>query len=134
MKFFKKIPAINTYRPGIAWFFISAVLLLMPGSDLPETVDWLDRIYFDKWVHIFIFGLMIFLFHSPLFKSSLPASKKISFGILIAICFIAWGLAVEFLQKYYVPSRGYELSDWAADCAGVVFGSAFTYKIFKKSV
>ena len=134
MNFIKKIPAINTYRPGIAWFFISAVLLLMPGSDLPKTVDWLDRIYFDKWVHIFIFGLMTFLFLSPLFNSNLPGSKKTGWGILIAICFIAWGLTVEFLQKYYVPSRGYELTDWAADCAGVIFGSLFSRYILKKSV
>ena len=106
----------------------------MPGSDLPKTVDWLDKIFFDKWVHVFIFGLMNFLFLSPLFKSSLPDSKKTGLGFLIAICLIAWGLSVEFLQKYYVPSRGYELTDWAADCAGVVFGSFFSRYILKKSV
>ncbi|MFZ1528815.1 MAG: VanZ family protein [Ferruginibacter sp.] len=133
MNLYKRLPAINSYRPGIAWFFISAVLLLMPGSDLPKTVDWLDRIYFDKWVHIFIFGLMTFLFLSPLFKSGLAVSKKLSFGILTAIALINWGLTVEFLQKYYVPSRGYELSDWAADCAGVVLGSLFSYKSLKNS-
>lgn len=133
MIFFKKFPEITTYRPGIAWFFVSAVLLLMPGSDLPKTVDWLDKIYFDKWVHVFIFGLMTLLFLLPLFNGNIAAGRKKIWTTVIASVLCGWGLSVEFLQKYYVPSRGYELTDWAADCAGIVFGVLLSFKLAGKA-
>ena len=38
---------------------------------------------------------------------------------------------IEFLQKFYVPSRDFDLLDWAADTAGVVIAFWIIIRILK---
>src|SRR6478672_5501393 len=72
------------FIPGIAWFFILLVLLCLPGDDLPDSDWWLDKIYFDKWVHTGLFGLLAALFMAPVFASR--PSKKKKMAICLADC------------------------------------------------
>lgn len=115
----RKLTRIKSFWPGIAWFFISATLLLMPSSDLPKTNDWLDKIYFDKWVHAGFF-LLLCLFLCCLYSIKNIAKYRIWLWAGISLCGSAWGYGVELLQKYYIPSRSYELADWAADTVGCI--------------
>jgi len=113
----QKIP-FKKFLPGIAWFFIVGVLTLMPGRDVPE-VGWLDRIIgVDKVVHGGLFGGLVFLFSLPFLKSELPYKQKINQFLRITFAVIIWGITVEFLQKYFVVGRDFELLDWAADSLG----------------
>ena len=114
----KKIP-FKKFLPGIAWFFIVLVLTCMPGSDLPK-IRWLDGIYFDKWVHAGMFGGLMFLFSYPFFKSGFSTTQRLHYFIRIALASSIWGLTIEFIQKYFVTSRDFELLDWAADTVGVL--------------
>ena len=108
------------FLPGIAWFFIVDVLTLMPGRDVPQ-VDFLDGIpQFDKLVHAGLFGGLVFFFCLPLINYPLSHRQKIYHFIRIALAAIVWGITVEFLQKYYIPGRDFDLLDWAADSAGVL--------------
>jgi VanZ family protein len=107
------------FLPGIAWFFMLSVLVFLPGNDVPK-VKWLDIPNFDKLVHIGLFGGLTFLFCWPFFKTTLPIKKKINYFLFISFTAIFWGIAVEFIQKYYVPGRSFDLLDWAADSIGVV--------------
>lgn len=115
----QKIP-FKKFLPGIAWFFIVALLTLLPGNDLPES-GWLGDIAgFDKLVHIALFGGLTFLFCIPYFKVHFSFQKKLNSFIKIALATSVWGITVEFLQKYFVPGRDFELLDWAADSVGVL--------------
>jgi VanZ family protein len=115
----QRIP-FKKFIPAIAWFIVVAVLTLMPGNDLPK-VGWLTRIkYFDKIIHIGLFGVLMFLFCLPFIKAPLPFSQKINRCIKIALVVSLWGLTIEFIQKYCVPGRDFELLDWAADSLGVL--------------
>jgi len=116
----RKLTRIKSFWPGIAWFFISATLLLMPSSDLPKTNDWLDKIYFDKWVHAGFFLLLCLFFMLPLLHKKNIAKYRIWLWAGISLCGSVWGYGVELLQKYYIPSRSYELADWAADTVGCI--------------
>lgn len=123
--------SFRKFLPGIAWFFIIMVLTCLPGSDLPK-IGWLNKIYFDKWVHIGMFGMLVFLFSFPFFKSNLSLAKKINYFLLIAITASFWGLAVEFIQKYFVVGRSFDLLDWAADSVGALIAFLFCrYRIEK---
>lgn len=113
----KKI-SFKKFLPGIAWFFIVGVLTLMPGSDVPQ-VSWLNIPYFDKIVHVSLFGGLTFLFCLPFFKAPFSLQKKINYFIRISLAAIVWGITIEFLQKFYVAGRSFDLLDWAADSAGV---------------
>ena len=114
-----KIP-LKKFLPGIAWFFIVGILTLMPGKDVPE-VGWMDKITgFDKLVHATLFGGLVFLFNVPYFKAHFSHQQKINYFIRIAMAASIWGLTVEFIQKFFIPGRDFDLLDWAADSVGVI--------------
>lgn len=112
-----RLLAIKKYGPGIAWFFVVAVLLFMPGSDMPKADDWLKKIYFDKIVHIGLFTVMGFLFSMPAFWQ-----QKFKRVWLIIIIGSAWGLTTEFIQDLSNMGRSFDLGDWAADTTGLIIG------------
>lgn len=114
------------FLPGIAWFFIVLFLIGMPGRDIPGN-SFLESINFDKMVHALIFGLMVILFVRPLAASAMPVAHKKNYFILITICCILWGLATEYIQKYFVQGRDFDLWDFAADALGA--GIAFLFSI-----
>ncbi|MEO6706283.1 MAG: VanZ family protein [Ginsengibacter sp.] len=114
-----KIP-LKKFLPGIAWFFIVVVLTLMPGKDVPE-VDWLDNITdFDKIVHMGLFGGLVILFSLPFLRSSFSYQQKMNIFIRICLAVIVWGITIEFIQKYFVVGRDFDLFDWLADSVGAV--------------
>ena len=124
----QKIP-FKKFLPGIAWFFIVALLTLMPGSDIPK-INWMDNIKnFDKIVHAGLFGGLVFWFYLPYFKSHLSRPRKINSLLRICLASIVWGITVEFLQRFYIPGRDFDLLDWAADSAGALIALWICIKI-----
>ncbi|HVZ95764.1 MAG TPA: VanZ family protein [Chitinophagaceae bacterium] len=117
------------FLPGIAWFIIVLVLTCLPGSDLPK-IGWMDKIYFDKWVHIGMFGGLTFLFCLPFYKSPFSDKEKLHYFAKIAIASGIWGLAIEFIQRFYVIGRSFDWMDWAADSAGSLIAFLISRKIF----
>ena len=115
--------------PGIAWFFVVLVLTCLPGKDLPK-MEWLEKINFDKWVHAGMFGGLTFLFCFPFYKSYFSNTEKLHYFVKIAIASSIWGLAIEFIQKFYVIGRSFDLWDWAADSIGSLFAFLICKKIF----
>ncbi len=86
----------------------------MPGSDLPDT-DLFDIIYFDKWVHVGMFGLLTIAWCYPFLKIS-TTTKKLFF--FIAACVILYGIAMEFVQEFFTTQRSFDLYDILADAVG----------------
>ena len=123
---------IKKFIPGIAWFFLVLILLCLPGSDMPEIESWLsaflDAIYFDKWVHAGLFCVLTFLFIYPVTKLTLPVAIKKNTAIKIAIAACIWGITTEFMQKFFIPQRDFDLLDWAADSFGILIAYIFCYK------
>jgi VanZ family protein len=106
---------LNAFLPAIAWFIISFILLALPGKKLPQE-HWFDKIQADKLVHAFLFGVLVYLWYQP-WK---PAWDKNFLGKALIICFLAfdYGVAMEFVQKYYVPNRSFDVWDIVADGVG----------------
>ncbi len=124
--------SIKKFLPGITWFFIVLVLTCLPGGDMPK-VGWLDKIYFDKWVHIGLFGGLTFLFCWPFYKSDFSTQMRINYFIKIAIAASIWGLIIEFIQRFYIAGRSFELLDWASDSLGALIALWFCLKKFIKT-
>lgn len=123
---------LKKFLPGIAWFFLVLILICLPGDDLPKVGDWMSAIYFDKWVHVGMFSVLAFLFMIPFCKSDMTRINKWSFIIKIAISISIWGLTTEFIQKFFIPGRSFDLLDWAADSVGVVLAVAVCRKLYLK--
>ncbi len=116
---------IKKFIPAIAWFFLTLFLLCLPGSDIPPVETWLNDIYFDKWVHIGLFSVLTFLFIYPLTRLPLTIVLKKNTAIKIAIAACVWALTTEFIQKYFIPDRSFDMFDWAADSFGIA--TAYTW-------
>lgn len=117
------------FLPGIAWFFIVLFLICMPGKDIPKN-DWFDLVSFDKIVHGGIFGGLVFLFCMPFKKVNYTKQQKLNWFIKIALATIVWGITTEFIQKYLVVGRQFDMMDWAADSFGAILSYFLCRKIF----
>ena len=107
------------------------ILICLPGRDIPK-IGWLTSINFDKVVHVGIFGLLAVLFCGPFYKSSFSKTDRLQYFIKIAIATSVWGLTTEFIQKFFIPSRSFDLLDWAADSIGALIAFWFCSKKFIK--
>ena len=76
----------------------------------------------DKFVHIFLFGMLAFLW---IFRFD-KGERTTWIWIFILSC--AYGIGMEFYQEYFT-SREFELNDIYADMAGSLFGSIIGKKI-----
>jgi VanZ family protein len=123
-----KRSSLKRFIPGIAWFFLVLFLICLPGSEFPPVETWLDDIYFDKWVHTGLFCILTFLFIHPLTKLDLPIAVKKNTAIKIALATCVWALATEFIQKYFIPDRSFDMHDWASDSFGILIAFTWCWK------
>ena len=111
---------LKKFIPAIGWFFLVLILLCLPGRTLPKTDDWLDKIFFDKWVHAGLFAVLAFLCMKPYLNAEMPKQHILQTLFKIALFVSIWGLATEFIQKYFAYHRSFDLWDWAADSVGAL--------------
>ena len=124
--------SFKKFIPGIAWFFVVLVLICLPGKEIPK-IDWLTGINFDKLVHIGVFALLAVLFCWPFYNSSFGNKDRLRYFIKIAIATSIWGLTTEFIQRFLISGRSFDLLDWAADSIGALIAFWFCKKKFIKS-
>ena len=127
---------IKSFLPGIAWFFVVLTLICLPGNDIPTPsgwFEWMNLVRIDKIVHSGIFALLSFLFIRPIARSSsFSASEKWNYFLKISLAVCIWGLTTELIQKFFIPTRQFDLVDWAADSIGALIALIFSRKIFSK--
>lgn len=75
-----------------------------------------------------MFGMLCILFFLPLQKSSLTTEKKKNVLLIITLSGIAYGIIMEFVQKYWVPNRSFEIWDIAADSTGCLLAWFWCWK------
>ncbi len=122
MQFYKKFP----FLPAIVFFIITVVLLTIPGDQFPKS-HFFDIVYFDKWVHISMFGILCFLFSFPIKELQLSKSQKRNWFLVITLLGIVYGTLMEFVQKYWIPFRSFDLLDIAADSVGCLMSLIFVH-------
>ena len=100
-------------------------LFCLPGSAIPKD-DWLDAIWADKWVHIGIFTVLIFLWCRALEITAL----NVFVGVIIVA--VLYGLMVEIVQDRFIPNRSFDLTDLVADFIGSLIGLWLWIRYIKK--
>ena len=129
LKFFALLNRFSI--PALVWIIISTILLTLPGSAFPKE-NWLNKIGFDKWVHIAMFGIMVILFCWAIYKSKIATERKRGLFIWTAFACIVYGIAMEFVQQNFIPNRSFDVYDIVADAAGSVIGVVFSIRRFIK--
>ena len=128
----KKLRPIKpSLLPGIIWLIISTVLLCLPGSAFPRET-WLDKIWFDKWVHIGLFSIMVTLWCWAYSDRYTAKSKTRNFFILLSVIWLVYGAVMEVIQGQFIPNRDFELGDIGADGVGSFLGLLFSNHRFIK--
>jgi len=109
---------ISKFIPGIAWFFLILIAVCTPGYDLPEVDSWFTEINFDKLIHTGLFAVLAWLFMYPVIKSALTRKEKWNWAIKITLSTCIYGLLTELLQRFFIPSRSFDLFDLLFDIFG----------------
>lgn len=110
---------------AVTWFIICTWLLTLPGSKFPKD-NWLDKIGADKIVHILLFAALTWIW-CLVFRNH---HKKTFF--IICLLSIAYGVVMEFIQRDYIPNRGFDVWDMIADAAGSLLGLYLFLRYKKK--
>lgn len=126
-KFCVKIPQPSLFPP-VLFFLICTLLLCLPGSAFP-TENWLDKIWFDKWVHIGLFTVLTVLW--CWWRSARPPGARKDF-LIITVLAILYGIIMEFVQRHLIPNRSFDTGDIIADAAGSLAGYVFSLKYLLK--
>jgi VanZ family protein len=111
---------------ALSWLVMMCILFFLPGSAFPKE-DWFSAVYFDKWVHIGLFAVLLFLWRSSFYWDV----KNYNF-ILLTMALL-YGLMVEIIQKEWIPNRDFDLFDVAADMAGSFLGLFVWMRVYKKN-
>jgi hypothetical protein len=109
----------------IVWSMIILILLSLPGSMLPdESVFKIANL--DKFVHLGLFGGFVFLWSIYFSTKDTSRRRLFSFFSWIFLASCAYGTTMEFVQKYFIPSRDFELGDIMADVIGSAIAFSFS--------
>lgn len=101
------------FIPAVICFAVTFFLLTIPGNHLPK-IEWMGKYQIDKLVHISMFFTLCFLFSYPI-KNWMD---KYNWLLYITLSGILYGIAMEFVQKYFIPFRSFEINDMIADGIG----------------
>jgi len=115
---------------AFVYFVITTILLTLPGSAFPKE-DIFSKIYFDKWVHIGLFSLLVFLWNYWLMKRKRPRNYLRPF-IVVSLLALAYGIIMEYVQKWYIPNRSFDTGDIIADGVGAAIGLLASIYLYKK--
>ena len=107
-------PRIISFLPAVAWLIFVVVLLVMPSEDIPQASIF-DAIYFDKWVHAGLFGMLVLLWSFPFLRAGVISLKPFTAILILAIAF---GVMMEFVQR--AVGRDYDVNDMIADGFGAL--------------
>lgn len=102
------------YTAAVLYFIFITVMFCLPGSVLPHE-DWFSKIYFDKWVHIGFFVVLLLLW-----LWAVTPQKRGAMWLLAAA--VLYGITIEVVQYYFILNRSFDLTDWAADTVGSFIG------------
>jgi VanZ family protein len=127
MQFIRNYP----FLPAVVFFIITVILLTLPGSSFPKS-PLFDLPYFDKWVHIGLFGLLCFLFSYPITFFSISHQQKKYWFWTILFLGISYGVIMEFVQKYWVSNRSFDLMDMVADAIGCFLALIVNAQLLKR--
>lgn len=111
---------VRYYLPAMGWIILILFLCTMPGSSLPKA-SLFDKLHVDKLVHFFLFGGTVILLAYGYYRQRGHISGWTLLGIALATGL--YGLAIEFIQKYFTANRSFEIMDVVADTVGALMGA-----------
>jgi hypothetical protein len=114
----------------ILWTLATIALLCIPGSDLPGKGFFAEIRNFDKLIHLTLFGGIVLLWGSWSHLRNPDDRTWFKSLCAITLAVVILGIAMEYVQLYFIPHRDFDKADISADSAGAL--AAFGYLIIKR--
>jgi VanZ family protein len=122
-----------SFIPAILLFILCTTLLVMPGNQLPQS-SFFNIPYFDKYVHFGMFAVLAIAFSIPFIKANLDFQLKTSWLFSIMLYLLVYGIAIEFIQKYFIPFRSFDVVDVLFDGLGAATGYIAIWLFLRKKI
>jgi VanZ family protein len=117
---------LKTNVLSLLWLLVIGIGTLTPGDSLP-TVKGGE----DKYVHILMFGVLMFLLPNGLRKQEKYIYLRENNEKVAFVIGILYALGTEFLQRY-VPGRNFDMYDLLANIAGILVGYIIYKVVFRQ--
>jgi VanZ family protein len=106
--------------------------MTLPASAFPRE-KWYTQIpMFDKWVHLGLFSVMTVLLCWGLYKEKKKPGNLKQLFIRMGVFCLIYGIAMEFVQRYFIPNRSFDIGDIIADGVGSAAGVIYSIKMYLK--
>jgi len=86
----------------------------------------------DKLIHVGLFGALAFLWSGALSKIKKKSISMQQLFAWIALGSSVYGIIMEFVQKYFIPNRSFDIGDILADTIGSIAGLVIATKVYIK--
>ena len=115
----------------IVWTLVIGILMCLPGRMLPKE-EGFSIPQFDKFVHISLFGGFVFLWSLWLTRRVSVTTVLLRWFFVFYVLANVYGISMEYVQKYWIPGRDYDLADIIADMigAGLAYGLVHLVLLF----
>ena len=87
---------------------------------------------FDKLIHVALFGALTFLWSGAFNKIKKRLMGMQQLFAWIALGSSVYGIIMEFVQKYFIPNRSFDIGDILADTIGSIAGLVIATKVYIK--
>ena len=122
------------FIPAILWAAVIALLCLLPQSAF-YSPSFLHKLPADKIVHFGMFFILAFLAFRPLALRSQLGFRKTDYRLLLLILLLVfYGGFTELAQGWFTKTRHTELSDFIADCVGILAGFVACMLFYRKKM
>jgi VanZ family protein len=128
----KPTPAMKSLIWVVGEILLVFILLSLPGNNFSNPHYWIDDLQIDKLVHMALFGSLALSFFVHFEGTNSKFLKSIRAKALTLIFCTLYGIGMEYYQKYFAPTRGFEVTDMLADAIGAILALPFFTIIRKK--
>jgi hypothetical protein len=111
---------------AVIWLLLVTSLLCTPGTKFPK-ITWEDKIWLDKWIHIFLFMILVILWSKAYsYKKNVKSDRrKAFFKIMVVGCL--YGIAMELVQNFiHSVHLTWDITAWIGCIAGYFFKKIFS--------
>lgn len=127
-----KLSSRVSFLPGIVWLVISTILFCLPGAAFPQG-KWFHQAGLDKCIHVGLFAILVTLWCWAFWMKKNDPEEMKTWYTRVALSAFIYGVAIEIIQKYFIPNRSFDIGDVVADGIGVILGYFFSKRwILKK--
>ena len=120
---------LYNFIPAFIFFLFTFFLFTIPGKEIPQ-FKWDDLIKVDKLVHFGLFFILLVLLSFPFNKTTLDNKTRLKWFLVFTISGIVYGIAIEYIQKYFILDRTFSVFDIMADAIGCIVGYYWSKRFF----